>query len=566
MTNKSISRALKETAALLELSGGNPFRSRAFENAARTIERLEEPVAELLEAGTLTELPGIGQGLAAQIGDLLARGSFDLRDELIASLPIGLPELLRVKGLGTKKVRQLWQQLDITTLEQLEEAATVGRLADLPGFGARTQEKVLEEVRRQRAYRARRRYASTLLNLQPVLNRLRAATGVTRAELSGQLRRQLETVDRAEILVAGTDPQQVRTAAAEWITEAPDSGPDGTVRLVGDLADGLPLEVTVVAPSRFGTTWWRQTGSPEHVEAFVARFGEPDVHADEERIFESAGLAFIHPALREDARALYAAARGELPALIAVEDLRGTLHNHTTYSDGAHTLEQMAGAALARGLEYFGVCDHSQSLTIAHGMSVETLEAQQEEIRALNAGYAGGAAPFRILSGIESDILADGSLDYPDEVLASFDFIVASVHSGFNMTEREATERVVTAIENPYTTILGHATGRLLLAREGYPLDHERIIDACAANGVALELNANPYRLDVDWRWLRRATERGVLISINPDAHSMEELDNVQWGVSVAQKGWLTAEQCLNAMPLEALTAWLVAHRAARPR
>ena len=348
--------------------------------------------------------------------------------------------------------------------------------------------------------------------------------------------------------------EQAETEQAE--TEQAEMEPPA---LDATLPGGLPLRVCVVAPARYGTALWQATGSAAHVEAFTARYGAPGAQADEAAVYAAAGLPPVPPELREDRGELDAAEAGALPDLVTVDALRGSLHNHSTHSDGAHTLRQMAERAQAMGLSYFGISDHSQSLTVASGLTPGEVARQREEVDALNEEWAAGGdgAPFRIFHGIESDVLRDGALDYDDDVLATFDFVVASVHSGFNMTESEATERLVTAIANPHTTILGHATGRLLLAREGYPIDHARVIAACAAHGVAIELNANPYRLDMDWRWLREATAQGVLISINPDAHAMDELENVRWGVAAARKGWLTADQCLNAMPLDAFEDWL---------
>lgn len=564
MTNKDIARALRETAALIELTGGNPFRARALSAAARTIRGLDEAVAERLEDGTLTQIDGIGEGLAAQIDELLTRGSFELRDELLNAVPAGLLDVLRIKGLGPKKVRTLWKALDITTLDELEAAAQTGRVAELNGFGTKTQEKILDNIRLLRTYAEQRRYAEVYRDAAPLLDALRAHDAVVRAAPTGALRRKLETVSQAELIVASTAPDAIQQSlAARGVETAAHTDGDAT-RLDGTLADGLPLHVWIVPPDRFGTEQWQRTGSAAHREAFVAAYGTPSVQADEQAVYAAANLPFVAPELREGRGELEAAAADALPDLITTDDLRGALHNHSTYSDGAHSLREMAEAARAMGLSYFGLCDHSQSLTIADGLSPARVRQQQAEIQALNEEFAGdGGPPFRIFSGIESDILKNGSLDYEDDVLASFDFVVASIHSGFNMSEREATERLIRAIANPYTTILGHPTGRLLLVREGYAINHERVIEACAAHNVAIELNANPYRLDMDWRWIRTALEQDVMISINPDAHATDELHYMRWGVAVARKGWLTPAQCLNAKSLDDFSAWLDARRVA---
>ena len=560
MTNKELARALRETGSLIELTNGNPFRARAMQAAARTLRGLEESAADRVHAGTLTEIDGIGDGLAADIEELLERGSFELRDELLNAVPAGLLDVLRVKGLGTKKVRVLWDELGITTLDELEDAAQRGAIKQLDGFGAKTQENILENVKLLRQYSARRRFADAYHDVQPLLRILRAHEAVTQAALTGALRRKLETVSAATLIVASDAVDAVQQTLADQGIETTAHDEAHATRLEGTLPDSLPLHLWVAPPTRFGTVQWEKTGSDLHRETFVATYGTPAQHADEPSVYAAADLPFIAPELREDRGELHAAAEDTLPALITVEDLQGTLHNHSTYSDGAHSLRQMAEAARDMGYAYFGICDHSQSLTIADGLSPERVRKQQAEIDALNKEFADDdGPPFRIFSGIESDILKDGSLDYSDEVLATFDFVVASVHSGFSMSTEEATERLIRAIQNPHTTILGHATGRLLLVREGYRIDHERVIAACAAHDVAIELNANPHRLDMDWRWLRTATEHGVLISINPDAHATDELQYVRWGVAAARKGWLTADQCLNAKPLDAFAHWLEA-------
>ena len=563
MTNKAIARVLKETAALVELTGGNAFRARALSGAARTLDRMEEPAADRLAAGTLTDAGGIGEGLRADIEALLARGSFDLRDELLGAVPPGLLDVLRVKGLGPKKARRLWKELDLTTLDELERAAAADRLTALSGFGKKTQTNVLENVRLMKKYSARRRYADAVQLAAPVLEALRQAEGVRRAAPAGELRRTLETVGRLDLLAAADAPQAVRAALKDYLPkdDLPGNRPEpqgNDLVLEGTLPDDFPLHVQLVPAAHFGTRLWWATGSSDHCAAFEETYGAPEMHADEAAVYEAAGLPFILPELREDLGELEAAAEGRLPALITTDDLRGSLHNHSTYSDGAHTLRAMAEAARALGLSYFGICDHSQSLAVANGLSPARVAEQRDEIRRLNDELASdGGPPFRVFSGIESDILADGALDYDDDVLASLDFVVASIHSGFSMTEDEATDRLVRAIENPHTTILGHATGRLLLEREGYAIDPARIIAACADHGVAIELNANPHRLDMDWRHLRAATEQGVLVAINPDAHSTEELQHVRWGVAAARKAWLTPAQCLNAKPLEDFAAWI---------
>jgi len=551
MSNKEIASVLQETADLIELTDGNPHRARAFSRAARSLGNLEGSVLDRLEAGTLTDVSGIGDAMADHVAEVVDTGTFDLHDELLNAVPPGLLEVMRVKGLGTKRTRRLWTELDITSLDELERAAETDRITSLDGFGPKTQENILENVRRLRAYDAQWRFAEVWTTVMPLLDDLRSLDMVERAEPTGALRRRMETLERAEVVVATTDEAIVQENLEDLFEEGLSREND---RWKTTLPDGLPLHLHVADPDHFGTTWWQTTGSEAHCEAFETVYGSPETHATEEDLFTGADLPVIPPELRENRGELDAATQDALPDLLTVDDLHGCLHNHSTYSDGSHSLRTMAEAARSMGFSYFGICDHSQSLQIASGLSPEEIRKQRDEVHALNDDFP---ADFRIFHGIESDVLRDGSLDYEDNLLASFDFVVASVHTGFSMTEDEATERVLRAVRNPHTRILGHPTGRLLLVREGYPLDHARVIDACAEHDVTIELNANPYRLDLDWRWVDRAIEQDVLISINPDAHATGELEYVRWGVAVGRKGGLTAEHCLNAKSLADFTDWI---------
>jgi DNA polymerase (family 10) len=551
MTNKEIASVLQETADLIELTDGNPHRARAFARAARSIGDLDAPVSDRLAAGTLTEVSGIGNAMADHVDEVLQTGTFDLHDELLNAIPPGLLEVMRVKGLGTARTRRLWTELGVTSLDDLEEAAETDRITTLDGFGQKTQENILDNVRRLRSYDEQWRLADAWSALAPALERIRTLDAAHRVEPTGALRRHRETVQRAEVVIS-TDDADALAAQLDDLLSEPLSRDDS--RLTATLPEGTPLHVHVCAPSRFGTVWWRTTGASAHCEAFAAEHASPDAHATEADLFAAADLPVIPPELRENRGELTAAARGALPSLLTVDDLHGCLHNHSTYSDGSDSLRVMAEAARSRGFSYFGICDHSQSLRIASGLSPDEVRSQRHEVQELNETFDDD---FRVFHGIESDVLRDGSLDYEDEVLSAFDFVVASVHTGFSMTEEEATSRVIEAIRNPHTRILGHPTGRLLLVREGYPLDHERVIDACAEHDVAIELNANPYRLDLDWRWVRRAIEQDVLISINPDAHATAEIEYVRWGVAVGRKGWLAPGDCLNAKSLSAFTDWI---------
>ena len=546
MTNKAVARHLKLTADLVELTGGNPFRARAFASGARTVERLEEPVAELLAAGELVGVKGIGKGLAAEIDELLQTGTMGVTETLLQSLPPGLPEVLRVKGLGVKKVRALWTEAGVTSIEDLEAAAVSGKLESLDGFGAKTVQNILGAVEQLKAYRGKAHLRDAWAEAVAARDALRHA-GHT-ADLAGAVRRQCNVVERAD-LVTTAPPEAAATVLADWGGAAADGHTTARLPL------GLPLTVWSTPPDAYGSTLFERTGPDDHVAAVHARGGAGE-HAEEDDVYRAAGLALVPAPLRDDAHWLEVAGRGGLPTLLKTGDLQGTIHNHTTASDGTATLREMCDAARARGLSYFGVCDHSRSLQIAHGLSVEALLAQVEEVARLNDDYRAEGVDFRVFSGSEVDILSDGSMDFPDDVLAQLDVVVASVHQGFRMTEAEATARVVRAVENPHVDVLGHPTGRLLLRREGYPLDHDAVLDACAAHGVAVELNANPWRLDVDWTFVRAARERGVLVSVNPDAHSTDGLDDTRWGVASAQKGGLTAEGSLTSKTADGLAAW----------
>jgi DNA polymerase (family X) len=565
MTNKEIARGLKLTSNLIELTGGNDFRARAYAGAARRVDELDDSVARLVEAGQLTGIPGIGAGLASDIEAFVRTGSFDTLDELFSAVPAGLMDVLRVKGLGPRKVRALWQELGVTTIDDLEEMALTGRIAALTGFGKKSEERVLEEIRRVRSYMGRRLYAMVAGALDPLFEALRDSDGVDQVQPAGALRRGAEDLSEVELVVSG-DRDTIVDILNEFCRSAPED-PANEALYAGILPDGLPIRVHHASPEEFSLEWWRRTGSQAHIDAFEQDYDVMENPPTEAAIYHAVGLTFVPPELREGERELEAAARDAIPRLIEVGDLRGTLHNHTTASDGAHSLREMADAARAMGYEYIGICDHSRSLAIANGLSIDRLRRQGEEIRALNEELAHDSGPpMRIFHGTECDILRDGSLDFPDDVLMELDFVVASIHSGFSMTEDEATNRLIRAAEHPLVDILGHLTGRLLLRREGYPVNHQAVIDACARGGVALEINANPYRLDMGWRYIRAATAQGVPIAINPDAHSIEELRFVEWGIAAARKGWLTAEQCLNALPAVKFQRWLEHRRGGGPK
>lgn len=553
MTNKAIAKPLKETSALIELTGGNPFRSRAFASAARTIERLEEPVSVLLERGELTGIKGIGKGLASQIAEILEYGSFEVRDDLLGALPPGLLDVLGVKGLGAKKARALWQQLGVQSLDDLEDAARTGRIAELDGFGDKSQISILENIALLRSFEGRRRGADASTEAHRVAGLLQRQ-GFSDVLIAGEVSRGLNEIGTISLVATSAD--QI-TPELEGVSLTNENHPYGSL-WKGSFPDGLDLRILVSVPSRVGPAVFEETGPESFVASLRERLDLSSDAGSEKGLFETGGVPWIAPELRDLPEAPERLDELARCSLLTLEDLKGCLHNHSTYSDGAHTLREMSEAVRKRGYGYFGICDHSQSLKVASGMSVETVARQQEEIRLLNDEFAVDGGPsFRVFSGVESDILQDGSLDYPDEVLESFDFIVASVHVGFNMSEAQATERIIKAISHPCTSILGHPTGRLILKREGYPVNHRAILEACVEYDVAIELNASPYRLDLDWQWVELARELGVPVSINPDAHSVEQIDLTKWGVLAARKGGLSASECLNALNAQEFAAWL---------
>jgi DNA polymerase (family 10) len=539
MDRGGVADALGEIGRLLELLGENPFKTRAYHNASRIIRGLDRDLEELVRGGELTAIKGIGSALAEKITTLVEHGELPYLDELRGKVPPGLLEWIKIQGLGPKKARAIHVALGIATLGELEYACIENRLRDLPGFGEATQQNILagiEAVRRNEG-----RFHQHLLQdeAERLLEEVRAAAGVIRAEIGGAVRRGAETAEGIEIVAATENGDGSREERLE-------SGP--------------LLTVTAVSDGEFSLALLRSTGSEGHVEALRELAGGrlPEDAGGEAEIYERLGLGWIPPELREGTGEIEAAAEGRLPELVGEDDIRGVLHCHSIWSDGAGTIEEMAETVRGMSMDYLAICDHSQAAAYAGGLDPERVRGQHREIDDLNAGYGGS---FRVLKGIEVDILPDGRLDFEDDVLASFDIVVGSVHSGFNLGEEKQTSRILRALENRYVDVLGHVTGRLLLAREGYALDLERVLEAAIARNVAVEINAHPHRLDLDWRSLRRALPRGMLTAINPDAHSLEGLRHLRHGVSVARKGWCTRESVMNGWPLDRLLGHLEARR-----
>lgn len=557
MDKKHIGALLDELGDMLEIRGENPFKVQAYRRAARVVGSLERPLDELTRSGELRSLKGIGAAMAEHIATLVRTGDLPFYRELQEALPPGLMEILKIPGLGPRKVRRIHEELGIATVGELEYACQENRLLTLEGFGARSQEKVQEGIRRWKRYQGRYLLSDAWPAARELVSELAGLPEVEQVEVAGGLRRWAETVRDIDLVVATTQPEAVTAAIFEHsrFAEVVDKAPGASsIRL----DNGLAVNLHCVARERFPFALAHYTGSTEHHAALIDRaekrgwrlneFGlfageERLPCADEAQIYRRLGLEYVAPELREDRGEIEAAQQGTLPTLIEEAHLRGVLHVHTTASDGSASLAEMVEAARGYGWSYLGVCDHSHSARYANGLDAARVREQWAQIDAFNAD----ARDFHVFKGIESDILADGSLDYDDEILAGFDFVVASIHSRFGLPRREQTARLIRAIENPRTTMIGHLTGRLLLAREGYELDQEEIIAAAARHGVMFELNANPRRLDLDWRMLKKAREAGVMISINPDAHSVAGLAHTRFGVGIARKGWLEARDVVNS-------------------
>ncbi len=567
MTNKEIAEVLAGVAVLMELKGENPFRSRAYQNAARQVETLDRDAKDLLEAGELSGVRGIGKGIAEDIAELVTTGGLGLYEGLRASIPAGLIEMLGISGLGPKRVRAIHETLGIETLGDLEAACQGDRVSGLPGFGAKTQANILSGIEALRRNQGLYLFCDAMLAAEGVCEQLRRHPSVARIAIAGALRRRKEVTKDIDLVASAKDAGALMEAFVH-LAEVASVTAKGETKTSVALRSGIHADLRVVAEAEFPYALHHFTGSREHNTLMRGRAkgmglkmneyglfrGERLVRCkDEAEVFEALGLSYIPPELREGMDEIEAAERGELPRLVEPEDLKGVLHVHTNASDGSNTLEEMARAAQERGYTYIAICDHSRSLAVANGLSAERLRRQGEEIDRLNKKLKG----ITILKGVESDILPDGSLDYDERVLETLDVVVASIHSQMKMSAEKATERLVRAIRNPHTTILGHATGRLLLRREGYPIQVERVLDALAERGVALEFNANPYRMDLDWRYLKAAKERGVKVAINSDAHSVEEIDTMALSTGTARKGWLTKEDVLNAMSLKEFMRYL---------
>jgi DNA polymerase (family X) len=547
MENKPIARTLRLLSQLMELHEQNPFKVKSLANAAFKVDKLPYPVASKSLA-EMEKIDGIGKSTATKIVELLETGTIAELDAILADTPKGIVEMMHIKGIGPKKVAIIWRDLGIENTGELFYACNENRLVEAKGFGLKTQEDIRKAIEFRMASNGKFLYAQVEKEANDLLDDLKALFPSALLEFGGDFRRLCETVSEIVIVLGSRDEQ----VAFDTLIKSPllKNIALNNNHVSGEMENGLLVDIVCVEKRYFYKELFLQTGNDEHIEAVMGHTTDPaDQPESEELIYAKAGMSFMKPELREGTTFIERAQKNELPQLISYHDLKGTLHNHSTWSDGVNTVEEMA--LFCRDnlkLEYLGMCDHSKSAFYAKGLSIERVLQQQEEIDNLNRQLNGS---FHIFKSIESDILNDGSLDYPDEILQKFDFIVASVHSNLRMDEEKATARIIKAVENQYTTILGHPTGRLLLSRKGYPINYKKVIDACAANKVVIEINANPLRLDLDWRWHQYALEKGVWLSINPDAHRKEGFLDMHYGVIVGRKGGLTKDQCLNALSLQ---------------
>lgn len=549
MTNKEIAGIFKLTGKLTELHDGNEFKVKSYMANSFKIERLPQPL-ESMSPAEIEKIDGIGKGTHAKINEIIASGTLKDLDELISETPVGVLEMLSVKGLGPKKVRTIWKELEVESVGELLYACNENRLVTLKGFGEKTQDEVIKSIEFIQANSSKFLYAKLEPIALQLFETIEKSDVAEQVSLTGGIRRRCSELEKIELVVAarGDISSFLKNQKGFEVSERKEDEEKITFRI----NNSVPVEIFLCKKEDFYSTLFKTTAMPEH----LSFLGNTQISAasSEEEIYKNAGWNFIIPELREGKFEKKLNEQNKLNDIVQLSDLRGILHNHTTYSDGVHTLEQMANYCKELGYEYLGISDHSQYAVYAKGLKPEQIIQQHKEINELNEKLK----PFKIFKSIEADILPDGSLDYNDEILSSFDFVVASIHSAMKMDEEKATARLIRAIENPHTTILGHPTGRLLLSRPGYPIDHKKIIDACAANNVVIELNANPNRLDIDWTWIPYCMEIGVMISINPDAHKMEGYHDMHYGTLAARKGGLTKQMTFNALSLEEIEKWFL--------
>lgn len=547
MSNKEIAAVFSLLAKLMELHGDNSFKAKAYSTAAFRISKFGKPLVET-DISSLS-IPGIGEAILQKIQMVLQTGELPLLQEYLDKTPSGVVDMLAIKGIGPKKIALLWHELGIESIGELAYACSENRLISLKGFGEKTQAAVLENIQFIQKNKGHFLFAELEAQVNHLTEQLQEAFPAFETAVTGAFRRQLPVLDKLEWLT-----EIPRIDLLDWLKQLFVASFEEFDNRLEMRSAELPTLVFYFADRQlFGQLLFETTNTDVFHQAFLKDFGIPEQFTCEADIFRAHQLPFVAPAMRENAQSLALAKSQKLPQLIQPSDIRGIIHSHSQYSDGLHTLEEMALAAQNKGYEYLVISDHSQTAVYANGLKPERVLAQHEEIDRLNTQMA----PFRIFKGIESDILGDGRLDYEAEVLATFDVVIASVHSNLKMDEDKAMRRLLSAIENPFTTILGHPTGRLLLSRPGYPVAHKQLIDACVANNVVIEINAHPRRLDLDWSWIPYALEKGAMLSIDPDAHAIEGMDLVKYGVLAAQKGGLSAADNLSSKTMAELADFL---------
>ncbi len=566
MNNKEIAQVLQEIAEMMEIKGDNPFKIRAYYNGARIVEGLSQDVAQMVKEGTLREIKGIGEGLAFTITELVKTNKCAAHQKLKKSLPTGILEILNVPGLGPKRAKLLYDKLGIKSITELAEACQKGKLSALDRFGEKSKANILEAIKNYAKSEGSFLFSQAYEESQPFLQYLKKRKEIIRIETAGSLRRRNEIVHDIDILVSTKNPKRIHNQFCSYPKIANILAKGDTKSSVV-LKSGLQADLRTVSDPEFPYALYYFTGSKEHnvaTRTIAKRMGlkisEYGIFKgkklipcrDEETIFKTMKLSYIPPEMRENGGEIEAARKNEIPALIEEKDIKGIFHVHSTYSDGTASLENMIREAEQLGYEYVGISDHSQTAVYANGLSIERLKKQHKELDQLEKKFK-----IRIFRGVESDILGDGALDYPDQILASFDFVIGSIHSRFKMKEDEMTKRIQRAMQNPYITFWGHPTGRLLLERSGYAVNFSVLFETAKKHGVIIEINAHPSRLDLDWRICRSAKEKGIRFSINPDAHSTKGLSDVTFGVGIARKGWLEKKDIVNTMSLKEMEQFL---------
>ncbi len=548
MTNSDIADLLKLYADLSELHGGNPFKIKSFASASFRIDKLPT----VLEGKTIAELEkieGVGKTLAAKIFEINETESFAELTELVAQTPEGVLQMMKIKGIGPKKIAQIWKELEIENIGELLYACKENRLAQAKGFGLKTQQNVINQIEFIFASENKFHYASAEQTALELVEQLKTLILFDAISFTGALRRKLEIIDNTELIAATTKSIDEIISALQANNVF--TSLSNNLHIISGTYKSVQVSLFISQPAQFAWNLFETTANAAHLQLLDLNTINK-TETTEAAIYASIKLPYIEPELREGLHEVDYAKQNKLPQLIEYTDLKGALHNHSTWSDGLNTIAEMSKACQQMGYSYFGIADHSKAAFYANGLDEERIINQHEEIDKLNKANSS----FKIFKGTECDILYNGQLDYSNDVLATFDYVVASVHSILKMNEEKAMSRLIAAIENPYTTILGHPTGRLLLLRQGYPINHQKVIDACAANNVAIEINAHPYRLDLDWRYIDYALNKNVMLCINPDAHSIEGLKDMYYGTQIGRKGGLTAAQCLNAFDTEKLDAY----------